>query len=366
MTLLEILFACLCPAGSGVFTVHAGKHVREPLQYKMYGGVGDVAISAWQHEVKHKLKKSKTMLLGLPSDNGGGILRGANWGPLYLRERLYASLEMPQLLDLGDVRVIPQLLLDEYLSESLIESCRAWLYQDAHSMLPVSPLSIALYVLSKLFDVLPGIQFFGIGGDHSCSYPFVKAYLKHKKTQHKRTALIQFDAHTDVMKDRMGVPICFGSWVYHILNDLPGQDCLVQIGIRSTGKTRDYWHQAYGFKQYWAFDVIENGAKAVASDLIEYLRQKQIDEIYITFDIDALDAAVASATGTPEADGLSLQDAETIITTLAEHFHVTGADMMEVAPLIYHRYPISVDAFEKTLAAALHISQLLISLMSVD
>ena len=59
-----------------------------------------------------------------------------------------------------------------------------------------------------------------------------------------------------------------------------------------------------------------------------------IEELYISFDIDALDIKFASATGTPEPEGLLPTDCAAIISMLAQDFKITGADMMEVAPYV--------------------------------
>lgn len=361
MDIIEDLQQCLCPAGSGVFTIYSCRNYRERLQYRLYGDIGEAAIYQWQEMLSSCLTTEKPMILGIASDSGGGIMRGANWGPLFVRNALYQNIEPSDVFDLGDVRVIPQLLLDEYAAPQILADCKEWLYHDKDSVLPASPLSITAYVTSLLYQHNPNIKLFGIGGDHACSYPLVMAYLKAKKAQGKRCALIQFDAHTDIMTSRMGIPICFGSWTYHILKELPSEDCLVQVGIRSSSKTREYWHHQYGIKQYWSYDVLENGADAVAVDIVEYLQRKDIDELYITFDIDALDASIASATGTPETDGLKVSDVKVIIEKLATQFAITGADIMEVAPFICHDATSIFDAKQNTLDAAAEISAVLLS-----
>lgn len=121
---------------------------------------------------------------------------------------------------------------------------------------------------------------------------------------------------------------------------LPEPELLIQIGIRSTGRTRDYWQQTLGVRQYWSHEIHEQSAELVAKDICEHLQRKKVDELYITFDIDALDASVANATGTPEKDGLSVSQAQILIDSLAKHFPITGADLMEVAPFIHFpEYP---------------------------
>ena len=360
---LEDFKHCLCPAGNGVFTVYTARHYREALQQLLYDGIGEQALYVWQERLAQSLTTTKPIILGIASDNGGGILRGANWGPLFVRNALYHSLSIDKVFDLGDVRVIPQFLRDDYLSESVIRSSKNWLYHDENKPLPVSPLSIAEYVTSQLYANNTSVKLFGIGGDHSCSYALVKPYLQHKARHKKRVAIIQFDAHTDIMKARMGVPICFGSWTYHVLDALMDPSLLVQVGIRSSSKTRDFWQRQYGIKQYWAYDILENGADAVAFDLVEYLKFRQVDELYITFDIDALDASIAGATGTPETDGLTLNDAITLLRILAKNFSVTGADLMEVAPFVKQFAQATAEQPKTTLDAAAAISETLLSAM---
>jgi len=363
--LIKDLIQCLCPAGNGVFTVYTARHYREALQQLLYDGIGESAMMTWQEQLPHCISTKKPMILGIASDNGGGIMRGANWGPLFVRNTLYRRLSIDNVFDLGDVRVIPQLLLDAYLSETLMKSTKAWLYHDEGSHLPVSPLSIADFVANNLYQYNQHLRLFTIGGDHSCSYPVVKAYLRQKNKEKKRVALIQFDAHTDIMKSRMGVPICFGSWTYHILNELMDPSLLVQIGTRASSKTRNFWEQQYGIKQYWAHDVLENTAEAVAKDIIDYLSFRAVDELYISFDIDAIDSAVVSATGTPESEGLTLRDAEILINALQQAFNITGADMMEVAPFVQHLSNSRQDGAYQTLEAASTVSYQLLNAMRI-
>lgn len=361
MTLIDELKKCLCPAGQGVFTVYTARQYREKLQKLLYGGVGEAALHQWQTQLPDCVTTHKPLVLGISSDCGGGILRGANWGPLFVREALYQLIDKDRVFDLGDVRVIPQLLFDEYHSLELIKSCKEWLYQDADSTLPASPLSIAEYVTTQLYAQANQPRIFTIGGDHSCSYPVVKSYLMRQQRNNKRVALIQFDAHTDIMQTRMGVPICFGSWTAHVLPYLASSDLLIQIGIRSSSKTRDYWQKVYGVRQYWAHDILENSALAVAQDIVQYLQHKKVDEIYITFDIDALDASIADATGTPETDGLSTEQALILIKELTTQLRLGGADMMEVAPFVHHLQEGKPLQPQSTLTAAAQISAQLIA-----
>jgi len=166
------------------------------------------------------------------------------------------------------------------------------------------------------------------------SFPVTKAYLESKKRSGIKTAIIHFDAHTDLLDQRLGIDYCFGSWAYHILEDLPDPSHLIQVGIRSSGKEKSHWESKFGVVQYWAQEIKNVGAGAIAESITTSLKSKGVEEIYISFDIDAIDSEYASKTGTPEDQGLEPHQAHQIIDKLCESFPLTGADIVEVAPFI--------------------------------
>ncbi len=326
----------LRPAGDGIFTVSTGKEKKDFIQQKIFGVTGPVVLEKWQKSFDSLPLGPSVVMLGICSDTGGGILRGASWGPLAIREVLADEFQTLPFFDMGDVRCVPHFLLDEYLSDSILKKCRKSLYQDELSPLPVSPLSIAEDFAYEFHRLFPYKKIFTLGGDHSVSYPMVSQYLKAKKNQNKNTAIIHFDAHTDLSVERLGVPVTFGSWVYQILGELSSPENLVQIGIRSSAKSKDYWENTLGIKQYWAQEINDENLAEISTHIINHLKNQKIDELYITLDIDALDAKYASATGTPEAGGMSPHQILFILQALYEAFPFTGADLTEVAPFISH------------------------------
>ncbi len=325
------LEACLCPPGNGVFTVNTAKERKQELHQRLYGTSSGIE-QLWKSSLTALPTASNAVILGIASDCGGGILRGANWGPLFVRSALLQQHPQLKCFDLGDVRVIPHLLHDKYLNEETITSCQTALYPDTYSNYSVSPLTITEDVLDSFYAEFPNKGIFGIGGDHSVSYPLTKAYLQAKRAQGKRVSIIHFDAHTDLLVQRLGIDLCFGSWCTHILEYLPDPSHLIQIGIRSSGKPKSHWESSFGVKQHWAHEVREQGVDAVIETIKAQLTEQSVDELYVSFDIDALDAKYASATGTPEPDGLSPEEAMKILTELSALYPISGADMMEIAP----------------------------------
>jgi agmatinase len=359
---LKLANNLMCPPGNGVFTVNTAKERKEKLHNVLYKNSKDIEKS-WKSSLSEKLDDSNTFLLGVCSDTGGGIQRGANWGPLFLRNTLLDEHEGLKYNDLGDIRVIPHLLHDKYLNDKTIKNCQKALYNDEESNLPVSALSLTESICDQFYKSFPEKKLFSIGGDHSVSYPLVKSYLKSKKAQGKNVAIIHFDAHTDLLTERLGIDICFGSWCTHILEYLNKPEYLLQFGIRSSGKDRNHWEKTFDVQQFWATEIREKGPTHVAELVRKYLKEENIDELYVSFDIDALDEKYASATGTPEPGGMSPDEAITIINILSQSFPITGADMVEIAPLVCADHVDHPEPFT-TLTYAAAISAKLIEAMN--
>jgi agmatinase len=201
-----------------------------------------------------------------------------------------------------------------------------------------------------------------IGGDHSVSYPMVRAWLESKKVQHKKAAVIHFDAHTDLLEERMGIDICFGTWASQIIPFLDSPAQLIQIGIRASAKEKSHWENKFGLTQYWAKDILVDGAKKTADDIVMRLKKLQVEEIYISFDIDCLDQAYAGATGTPESDGLSPHEPMVIMQELFENFKITGCDIVEIAPMVRPAHIKQMEP-ETTLMVASSLATFLIQAM---
>lgn len=326
--------SCLRAPGEGVYTVSNAKDRKDRLHTKLYGAGNDVQAK-WLESIEKELVADfhDVAVLGICSDTGGGIQRGANWGPLFLRE---AMLENGQwdVFDLGDVFVVPQLLHDKYVSNETLARVRNALYNDENSPLPASPLSIAEETIKRFNQEYPNGKIFGIGGDHSVSYALVKAWAEAKSRQGKKLGLIHFDAHTDLMVERLGIDLCFGTWVPPVLPLFGEPSNVYQIGIRSSGRDRSHWENTFGVHQLWANEIKEHGLEKALNNFEAYLQEKKFEEVYISFDIDALDALYAPATGTPETGGLAPHEAKLFIDLVGKYCRVTGADMVEIAPFV--------------------------------
>lgn len=351
---LELL---LRPAGGGVYLVSTGRAEQEALQRTLYGlphDADEARIRAAWRSTLDRISTAKIAILAIPSDVGAGFLRGANMGPAGIRAALHADagltahMEEEGIIDIGDVFVVPQLLHDEMLASDQIRRTRAAIYPDAalaeKEMLPVSPLSIAERALNLLFAINPKIRPFVIGGDHSCAWPVSAALARHAT---EPWAIVQIDAHTDMLEERLGIQYCFATWSFHASRLFDRPDKMVQVGIRATRHEREHWEGKYGIRQFWAADCLANPSRAL-EDIVAHLKKTGAKCIYFSNDIDGTDEKWADATGTPEDRGLEPDFVAALIARLGKEFALVAGDVMEVAPPI-ERTP---GGRERTLALA--------------
>jgi agmatinase len=350
MTPLEELALLLRPAGGGLYLVSTGKAEQQALQRRFYGADIDTDITQKFLADLARIEHAKVVMLGVPSDVGAGFRRGANLGPQAIRARLLDDdPDFPSycaerdVLDVGDVFVVPQLLADDMLAPAQIARSQDAIYPDValpeRRALPVSPLSIAERALALIMRINPQVRPLLLGGDHSTAWPLVKAM----HDAGRRFCIVQFDAHTDLLPERLGIPICFATWSYHA-NELLGRaGRLIQVGIRATRHPRDHWEETLGVRQFWPDE--EAPDEQLLQRVLEAVRKTGLP-VYVSNDIDGTDEAEADATGTPEPRGLPGAFVRSLIERLSSEHVLIGADLVEVAPLLGR------DAGSRTLGLA--------------
>ena len=354
-TPLDELALLLRPAGGGLYLVSTGRAEQERLQQRLYGVESAAEVDAGFRAALGRIASAKAIVLGIPSDVGAGFRRGANLGPQAIRTRLLEELaDYPEraqelgIVDIGDVFAVPQLLSDDMLSEAQKTATRLALYpsvpDDARARLPVSPLSIAERALDLVFQLNPRVAPVVLGGDHSTAWPVVSALHRARKD---RWGVVQPDAHTDLLEDRLGIRICFATWSFH-MNELFGRDGrLVQVGTRASRHDRGHWENGLNVRQFWA-DECRRDPAGVIERLVDHLVKLGVTGVYFSNDIDGTDSAWADATGTPEPEGLEPDFLVALIRRLGETVGMIGGDIMEVAPPLRDR----PDSTERTVGLA--------------
>jgi guanidinobutyrase len=334
---IDRLARMLRPAAGGIHTVSTGAADQRALQRRIYGAATDDEVRPRWRAALDRLASAELVILGVPSDVGAGFARGSNFGPQAIRSELLASESWiyrdPRVLDLGDVLVVPQLLHDEMLSPAQLRRTRAALHGEAEADAdwPVSPLSVAESALRLVRALHPRAVPLVLGGDHSVAWPVVAAVAEGRAS---KLGILHFDAHTDLLAERLGVRFCFATWAYHA-NELIGRgQRLHQVGLRISGKTREHWESSFGVRQYWMREMHERPVLEVAAEIVASMRAAGVEGVYVSNDIDGTDPAFGHATGTPEPGGLHPDDVLTLIREVTRAFPVWGSDVVEVAPVL--------------------------------
>ncbi|HYB75230.1 MAG TPA: arginase family protein, partial [Candidatus Sulfotelmatobacter sp.] len=165
-----------------------------------------------------------------------------------------------------------------------------------------------------------------LGGDHSITLPIVRA-LASPPGEGEPLHVIQVDAHLDFVDRLDGAERTHASPMRRIA-ELPGVRGWAQIGARSIVSTAGDLRAARAF---WAHVV---PGDRVAAGRLELPPPPPGARLYLTFDIDALDPAVAPGTGFAEPGGLGFREAAALIRRVGSWGRLVGMDVVEVNPLL--------------------------------
>jgi arginase len=152
-----------------------------------------------------------------------------------------------------------------------------------------------------------------LGGDHSVTYPILRAFAQH----FSNLTIVHFDAHPDLYNEFQGSRFSHACPFARIMEEKLAKK-LIQIGIRTMVP-----HQREQAERF-AVDVIE------MRQLPALERLELAGPVYISFDLDVLDPAFAPGISHREPGGMSVREA-------IAHLHaitgtVIGADIVEYNP----------------------------------
>jgi len=324
------------------------------------GNVRDEMLSTslvapqWQHVLSPKT----VSIIGAPMTYGQPY-GGTDDGPALLRE---AGL-LNQLTSLGwRVEDMPdldfslnQLLKNESDYKTIEDS-------DAKNSLLVGR---GAYELAKLVEskILAGKFPLILGGDHSITMGSLAGILRAKP----ETGVLWIDAHADLntpstsesgnmhgmpigmLMDEMNVnhasiPGC--EWLAkpsdgdkdnNSNNTVPRikPDSIVYIGLRDVDAEERRAIRELGICAYTMHDIDHYGIGRIMDMAMAHLRAKQSNRpIHLSFDIDAVDPALAPATGTAVRGGLTYREAHYIAEAAAKTGLLASADMVELNPTL--------------------------------
>ena len=353
--LRERLLRLLRPACGGIYTVSTGSSEQRRIQRRIYGAERDAEIVPLWHAALDRLCRTAKVAMHWgkvrPDVRRGVSCARAAWEPQAMRRELCTAgswlYSTPEVVDIGDVLVVPQLLSDDMLAPEQLARTRRAVYGDADLDLPVSPLSVVEEVLRLVRRIAPGVAPLVLGGDHSVGWPSLAAVADGRERQ---VGILHFDAHTDLMSERLGVRYCFATWAYHANDRIGRGGRLVQVGLRVSRRSRAEWEQELDLRQYWMDEVRERTVEDVAEEIVARFRERGARGVYISNDIDGTDPLFGLATGTPEPKGLEPAAVVALIRAVGSAFPIWGSDLVEVAPPLAGHSPREPERTLRTAA----------------
>ena len=244
-----------------------------------------------------ELQSGEIALLGVPFDRNSSFRKGPALAPAQIREALFSestNMWTEKGIDLGTMSGW-KAFNDLVLSDLDTQTAFATIESAIHDLLKKKARVVAL------------------GGDHSITYPIIKAYGR----EYSNLSILQLDAHPDLYDELNHNRYSHACQFARIMEENLVQR-LVQVGVRSiTGHQREQ-------------------AKRFNVEIIEMIEKTRINEltftgpVYLSLDMDCLDPAFAPGVSHHEPGGMSTREVIEIIQNLKGN--VVGADIVELNP----------------------------------
>jgi arginase len=241
-----------------------------------------------------EIEKAKLALLGIPFDANSSYLCGAAGAPLLIREAFHCD-------------------SSNSWSETGVNLGEPNAFIDAGDL--TLPEDSALELIERGVDGLleKGFRPVCLGGDHSVTYPILRAFGK----RFPNLTVIHFDAHPDLYNEFQGSRFSHACPFARIMEEGLAKK-LIQIGIRTMVQHQREQAERFGVEVFEMRQLPALQPLALAGP------------VYITFDVDVLDPAFAPGVSHREPGGMSVREA-------ISHLHaisgtIVGADIVEYNP----------------------------------
>jgi agmatinase len=158
-----------------------------------------------------------------------------------------------------------------------------------------------------------------LGGEHSITAGAVRAIAKRVPG----LSVLQLDAHADMREEYLDSPHSHACIMRRVRDLVPA----TSVGIRSMSEEealhlRDHPVPMWSTRK---FRDLGGDLKPILDSLTK--------DVYVTFDLDALDPGIMPATGTPEPGGLTWFEAVDLLSAVSASSRIVGFDIVELAPL---------------------------------
>lgn len=241
-------------------------------------------------------------LLGVPWDGSSSFQRGAAEAPPKIREAL-RSPSSNSWNERGDDIVAPGLITDA-----------------GDLALPDESAEARAAIESGVRDILQrGRKPLLLGGDHSITYPILRALSASLAAGARSLTVLHLDAHGDLYDEYEGDRYSHACPFARVMEERLAAR-LVQVGVRTL--------TAHQRSQAGKFGVEVLGADRWREALPLIARFKA--PVYLSLDLDVLEPMLAPGVSHPEPGGLTVRDVLEIVAAL--RVPLAGADIVEYNP----------------------------------
>ena len=244
------------------------------------------------------LPTSKIVIIPVPYDGTSTWQKGADKGPI-------AFLNASENMELYDIETDTEVYKEGvYLADMVTENSS-----------PEAVVDTVHQITKKYINRNKFVTVFG--GEHSISIGTIRAFNE----CFSNLTVLHIDAHADLRKEYEGSKYNHACAVYEA-NQTTN---LVQVGIRSMDISEK--REMNLDKVFFAHDM------AVNEDWMDDVIDQLTSNVFITFDLDALDPSIMPSTGTPEPGGLFYYETLEFLKRVFDEKNVVGFDMVELCPI---------------------------------
>lgn len=178
-----------------------------------------------------------------------------------------------------------------------------------------------------------------IGGDHSQAFASISAIC----TKYPDLRILWIDAHADMNTlettpsgNSHGMPLSglFGLvdqnvWGMPWMNSFLKPAQIIHLGVRDIDAGEKELIKKLGVEVYNPTLIRKLGLQNILNDIAK--RWEGLP-VHLSFDIDGLDQSLVPATGTPVGNGLTMEEAKTIIDASKKQFNLVSSELVEFNP----------------------------------
>lgn len=282
----------------------------------LHGGLGGTFMGVPQIDLDRDVIREAgagAVIYGFPFDGTTISRSGANYGPRAIRETSVQYTNYQATFDFD---------LFEHLKLFDAGDCGVALGNTAETFRRVEA-DITEIVEGGAIPVV-------FGGDHSVSIPVGNA----AKRQGTNPGWVQFDTHLDAAPDVGGEKLNHCCPITRAVDNGYSPEKIVLVGINGwmNPKTELNYCREHGIRVIWLEDIWTRGTEWAVEQILERIGE---EGFYLTFDVDALDAAYAPGTCAPTPGGMSLREAFDIVRGISPA-GLIGLDIAEPAPSLDH------------------------------